>query len=85
MLKRSHSSIHKQIYDRIAYLGTVSKADLLEYFTITSSSMTRILEDMLGQKRSSFPDWAAPPEDASRFCSKPTHPTAICLGWIYRE
>jgi len=51
MLKRSHSSIHKQIYDRIAYLGTVSKADLLEYFTITSSSMTRILEDMLDQKK----------------------------------
>ncbi|MBD8836906.1 ROK family protein [Paenibacillus sp. CFBP 13594] len=50
MLNHSHFSIKKQIYDRIAFLETVSKADLLEYFSITSSSMTRMLEDMLAQK-----------------------------------
>lgn len=50
MLKHSHFSIQKRIYDRIAYLGTVSKAELLEFFSITSSSMTRILEEMLSQK-----------------------------------
>ncbi|UQZ33617.1 sugar kinase [Paenibacillus sp. PK3_47] len=50
MLKHSHFSIQKQIYERIAYLGTVSKAELLEFFSITSSSMTRILEDLLSQK-----------------------------------
>lgn len=49
MPNQSHSSMKKQIYDRIAYLGTVSKADLQQYFSITSSSMTRILEDMLAQ------------------------------------
>lgn len=43
-------SIKKQIYNRIAYLGTVSKADLLEHFSITSSSMTRILEELLAQE-----------------------------------
>ncbi|WP_149096526.1 ROK family protein [Paenibacillus terrae] len=51
MLNHSHFSIKKQIYDRITYLGTASKAELLDYFSITSSSMTRILEDMLVQKR----------------------------------
>lgn len=50
MLKHSHFSLQKQIYDRIAYLGTVSKAELLESFSITSSSMTRILDEMLSQK-----------------------------------
>lgn len=45
----SFFSIKKQIYNRIAYLGTVSKADLLEHFSITSSSMTRILEELLAQ------------------------------------
>ncbi|MEK4438953.1 ROK family protein [Paenibacillus sp. FSL K6-2862] len=50
MLNHSHFSVKKQIYDRIAYLGVVSKADLIKHFSIASSSMTRLLEDMLEQK-----------------------------------
>ncbi|WP_151734973.1 ROK family protein ['Paenibacillus yunnanensis' Narsing Rao et al. 2020] len=50
MPKPVHSSIHQQIYDRIAYLGTVSKAELLDYFPLTSSSMTRILEELTAQQ-----------------------------------
>lgn len=49
MITRSNPSIKKQLYNRISYLGTVSKADLLKDFSLTSSSMTRLLEDMLAQ------------------------------------
>ncbi|MEK3734371.1 MULTISPECIES: ROK family protein [Paenibacillus] len=49
MITHSNRSIKKQVFDRISYLGTVSKADLLQYFSITSSSMTRLLEEMTAQ------------------------------------
>ncbi|MBT2290960.1 ROK family protein [Paenibacillus albidus] len=49
MRTRSNPSIKKQLYNRISYLGTVSKADLLKDFSLTSSSMTRLLEEMLAQ------------------------------------
>ncbi|MUG85356.1 ROK family protein [Paenibacillus timonensis] len=46
MLTHSNPLIKKQIYDRISFLGTVSKADLMSEFPLTSSSMTRLLEEM---------------------------------------
>lgn len=46
MLTHSNPFIKKQIYDRISFLGTVSKADLMSEFPLTSSSMTRLLEEM---------------------------------------
>ncbi|MEC2345081.1 MULTISPECIES: ROK family protein [Paenibacillus] len=46
MLTHSNPSIKKQIYDRISFLGTVSKADLMNEFSLTPSSMTRFLEEM---------------------------------------
>lgn len=49
MITHSNPSIKKQVFDRISRLGTVSKADLLSAFTLTSSSMTRLLEDMTSQ------------------------------------
>lgn len=49
MLPHPNSSIKKQVYDRISYLGTASKADLLNDFALTSSSMTRLLDDMSSQ------------------------------------
>ncbi|RCX21655.1 putative NBD/HSP70 family sugar kinase [Fontibacillus phaseoli] len=49
MMPHSNSSIKKQVYDRISYLGTVSKADLLNDFSLTSSSMTRLLDEMSSQ------------------------------------
>lgn len=49
MMPHSNPSIKKQVYDRISYLGTVSKADLLNHFSLTSSSMTRLLEEMTSQ------------------------------------
>ncbi|MEK5475575.1 ROK family protein [Paenibacillus sp. FSL R5-0407] len=49
MMPHSNSSIKKQVYDRISYLGTVSKADLLTHFSLTSSSMTRLLDEMSSQ------------------------------------
>ncbi|MEC0184825.1 ROK family protein [Paenibacillus peoriae] len=49
MITHSNPSIKKQVYDRISYLGTVSKADLLNHFSLTSSSMTRLLEEMTSQ------------------------------------
>lgn len=36
----------KLLYDRIAEQGTVSKLDLLEAFSLTKSTMTRLLEEM---------------------------------------
>lgn len=49
MPPRTQPSIKKQVYDRIALLGTASKADLLKFFDLTGSSMTRLLEDMVEQ------------------------------------
>lgn len=49
MITHSTPSIKKQVYDRISYLGTVSKADLLQHFALASSSMTRLLEEMTSQ------------------------------------
>lgn len=49
MITHSNPSIKKQVFDRISRLGTVSKADLLSDFPLTSSSMTRLLEDMTSQ------------------------------------
>ncbi|WP_150275822.1 ROK family protein [Paenibacillus tepidiphilus] len=46
----SNHSLKKHVYERIAHSGTASKADLLEYFPITSSSMTRVLEELLEQQ-----------------------------------
>lgn len=43
-------SFKKRIYDRIAYLGIVSKAELLRHFpTTTKSSLTRMLDEMAEQ------------------------------------
>lgn len=49
MRPHSNPSIKKQVYNRISYLGTASKADLLESFELTSSSMTRLLDEMAAQ------------------------------------
>lgn len=49
MMPHPNTSIKKRVYDRIAYLGTASKADLLNDFTLTSSSMTRLLDEMSSQ------------------------------------
>ena len=49
MITHSTPSIKKLVYDRISYLGTVSKADLLQHFSLASSSMTRLLEEMTSQ------------------------------------
>ncbi|MEF2965477.1 ROK family protein [Paenibacillus sp. M1] len=49
MMPHSNPSIKKQVYDRISYLGTASKADLLNHFALTSSSMTRLLDEMSSQ------------------------------------
>lgn len=43
-------SSKKLIYQYIAEQGTVSKADLLNRFSITSSSMTRLLEEMVADR-----------------------------------
>lgn len=50
MMPHSNPSIKKQVYDRISYLGTASKADLLNVFPLTSSSMTRLLDEMTTQQ-----------------------------------
>ncbi|WP_211748793.1 ROK family protein [Paenibacillus sp. Marseille-Q4541] len=39
-------SSKKLLYDRIAEQGTVSKSDLLSTFSLTKSTMTRLLEEM---------------------------------------
>ncbi len=49
MITHSAPSIKKQVYDRIFEHGTVSKADLLQHFAVASSSLTRLLEDMISQ------------------------------------
>lgn len=49
MMPRPDTSIKKRVYERISYLGTVSKADLLNDFALTSSSMTRLLDEMSAQ------------------------------------
>lgn len=50
MITHSSPLIKKQVYDQISYLGTASKADLLNHFSLTSSSsMTRLLEEMASQ------------------------------------
>lgn len=49
MITHSAPSIKKQVYDRIFEHGTVSKADLLQHFAVASSSLTRLLEDMITQ------------------------------------
>ncbi|MDO3409107.1 ROK family protein [Saccharibacillus sp. CPCC 101409] len=49
MITRTRPSIKKEVYRRILRLGTVSKADLMQDFSITSSSMTRLLDDMTAQ------------------------------------
>ncbi|MEK4118764.1 ROK family protein [Paenibacillus sp. FSL W8-0919] len=49
MVVHSNPPLKKQVYDRISYLGTASKVDLMHYFSITSSSMTRLLEEMTSQ------------------------------------
>lgn len=48
MEKRSTQipSPKKLLYDRIAEQGTVSKLDLLQTFSLTKSTMTRILDEM---------------------------------------
>ncbi|UVI31389.1 ROK family protein [Paenibacillus spongiae] len=38
------------IYDRIAEQGVVSKAELLSAFSMTSSTLTRVLEEMLAER-----------------------------------
>ncbi|HEY4390859.1 MAG TPA: ROK family protein [Paenibacillus sp.] len=50
MIAHSNPSIKKQVYDRIAYHGMITKAELLNYFSITSSSMTRLLDEMTAQE-----------------------------------
>nr|WP_306437528.1 ROK family protein [Saccharibacillus sp. O23] len=47
---RSQTSIRKDVYRRILELGTVSKAELMQEFTLTSSSMTRLLDDLTAQE-----------------------------------
>ncbi|GAA0399707.1 ROK family protein [Paenibacillus motobuensis] len=49
MIAHSNPSIKKQVYDRIAYHGAITKAELLNDFSITSSSMTRLLDEMTSQ------------------------------------
>ncbi|NGZ73785.1 ROK family protein [Saccharibacillus alkalitolerans] len=49
MITRTQFSIKKEVYRRILHLGTVSKADLMKDFPITSSSMTRLLDEMTNQ------------------------------------
>ncbi|MCQ4086205.1 ROK family protein [Saccharibacillus sp. JS10] len=49
MIARPQASIRKQVYQRILELGTVSKADLMQEFPLTSSSMTRLLDDLVAQ------------------------------------
>ncbi|GGN96988.1 ROK family protein [Saccharibacillus kuerlensis] len=50
MIARSQTSIRKDVYRRILELGTVSKAELMQEFTLTSSSMTRLLDDLNAQE-----------------------------------
>lgn len=42
----TNSITKKLLYDRIAEQGTVSKLDLLQTFSLTKSTMTRILDEM---------------------------------------
>lgn len=49
MIARSQTSIRKDVYQRILELGTVSKAELMQEFALTSSSMTRLLDDLTAQ------------------------------------
>ncbi|WP_042203147.1 ROK family protein [Paenibacillus camerounensis] len=49
MITHTAPSIKKQVYERIFEHGTVSKADLLQHFAVASSSLTRLLEDMISQ------------------------------------
>ncbi|WP_059053983.1 ROK family protein [Paenibacillus senegalimassiliensis] len=49
MMVHPNPPLKKQVYAHISYLGTASKADLLQDFPITSSSMTRLLEEMTSQ------------------------------------
>ncbi|WP_123043879.1 ROK family protein [Cohnella candidum] len=43
-------SMKKLVYNRIAEYGPLSKAELLSAFQITSSTLTRMLEDMVSEK-----------------------------------
>ncbi|NIK75098.1 putative NBD/HSP70 family sugar kinase [Paenibacillus castaneae] len=43
-------SSKKQLYNRIAEQGVVSKAELLAAFSLTSSSLTRLLDEMVAEK-----------------------------------
>lgn len=51
-MKRTNSlpSLKKLIYFRIAEQGIVSKAELLDQFSITGSTLTRLLEEMIRDK-----------------------------------
>lgn len=49
MIARSQTSIRKNVYQRILEVGTVSKAELMREFALTSSSMTRLLDDLTEQ------------------------------------
>lgn len=41
-------SVKKTVYQHIAHQGVVSKADLLPSYSLTSSTMNRLLEELLG-------------------------------------
>ncbi|MDQ6420625.1 ROK family protein [Paenibacillus sp. LHD-117] len=43
-------SIKQTIYQHIAHQGVVSKADLLPSYSLTSSTMNRLLEELLGDR-----------------------------------
>lgn len=81
MMPHSNPSIKKQVYDRISYLGTASKADLLNVFPLTSSSMTRLLDEMTTQQLIVASGLAALQEGGSPSCSRPTRSTVISSGW----
>lgn len=53
MAKRfnKHPTPKNEVYTYIAHRGIVSKAELLKRFSLTSSSMTRLLEEMISEKR----------------------------------
>lgn len=48
-IARAQTSIRKDVYQRILELGPVSKAELMRDFALTSSSMTRLLDDLTDQ------------------------------------
>lgn len=50
MISNIIPSSKKLIYSRIADRGQVSKAELLEEFALTSSTMTRLLDEMMAEK-----------------------------------